>query len=66
MDEAQIRAAKANDAESIVQLVNNAFRPERFFIDEDRVDLDKVRALMKQGEFLLAEQEGARSRAASM
>lgn len=53
-----MRAAGPKDADAIKQLVNIAFRLERFFLDEDRVDLDKVRALMAQGEFLLAEEEG--------
>jgi len=38
--------------------VNNAFRPERFFIDGDRTDPDKVRALLQEGTFLLAEEAG--------
>jgi len=59
MNEAALRRAGPKDAESIVHLVNVAFRSERFFIDEDRVDLEKVRALLAQGEFLLAEEKDA-------
>jgi len=53
-----MRLAEPKDAEAIVHLVNVAFRRERFFIDEDRVNVKKVRALLAQGEFLLAEEEG--------
>lgn len=53
-----MRVAGPEDAEAITRLINVAFRTERFFIDEDRVDLDKVRTFMAQGEFLLAEYDG--------
>ena len=52
------RSAQLEDAENIARLVNAAFRPERFFIDADRTNPDKVRALLLQGTFLLAEQAG--------
>ena len=58
MHELPMRLAGPKDAESIVHLVNVAFGPERFFIDEDRVDLEKVRTLLAQGKFLLAEERG--------
>ena len=51
-----IRAALSKDAENIARLVNEAFRPERFFIDADRTNPDKVRDLLQKGEFLLAEE----------
>ena len=50
-----IRTAVAADAENIARLVNAAFRPERFFIDGDRTDADKVRALLERGRFFLVE-----------
>ncbi len=50
------RLAEIADAGSIAQLVNTAFRPERFFIDADRTDPEKVRALLAMGKFLLAEE----------
>ena len=40
-------------------LVNAAFRPERFFIEADRTNPEKVRALLEKGKFLLAEDAGA-------
>ena len=52
------RTAQPEDAESIAHLVNAAFRPERFFISEDRTNPDKVRALLQKGKFLLAEEAG--------
>ncbi len=53
------RTAEPADAEGISHLVNAAFRPERFFIDADRTNPDKVRALLEKGKFLLAENAGA-------
>lgn len=52
------RTAQLEDAEGIARLVNAAFRPERFFIDADRTNPDKVRALLQKGRFLLAEEAG--------
>jgi N-acetylglutamate synthase-like GNAT family acetyltransferase len=52
------RTADLEDAENIARLVNAAFRPERFFIDADRTNPDKVRDLLQKGEFLLAEKSG--------
>lgn len=50
--------AEPRDAELITALINQAFRSsERFFIDEDRIDLEGVLNLLKTGEFLLAESE---------
>jgi GNAT superfamily N-acetyltransferase len=57
-DHIRTRAAGLADAESIAHLVNLAFRPERFFIDADRTDPEKVRALLWTGTFLLAEEAG--------
>jgi GNAT superfamily N-acetyltransferase len=50
-----IRSAGSEDAENIARLVNDAFRPERFFIDADRTNPSRVRELLQKGEFLLAE-----------
>jgi ribosomal protein S18 acetylase RimI-like enzyme len=52
------RVAEPEDAEDIACLVNTAFRPERFFIDADRTNPEKVRALLQEGRFLLVEQGG--------
>ncbi len=57
MDEIRTRTADSADAENISHLVNAAFRPERFFIDADRTNPDKVRALLLKGKFLLAEKD---------
>jgi GNAT superfamily N-acetyltransferase len=50
------RDAQSEDAETIARLVNIAFQPERFFIDGDRTDPEKVRALIQKGKFVLAEE----------
>jgi ribosomal protein S18 acetylase RimI-like enzyme len=56
--QSRTRTAGSADSEDIARLVNAAFGPERFFIDGDRTDPDKVRALLKKGEFLLVEESG--------
>ncbi len=55
-DPIRTRTAELADAENIARLVNIAFRLERFFIDADRTDPDKVRVLLQKGKFLLAEE----------
>jgi len=50
---AQIRLAEPSDASAIAALVNAAFRPERFFIEADRTNPEKVAALLQTGKFLL-------------
>lgn len=56
MNSTAIREATLDDADAIARLVNEAFRPERFFIDQDRTDPQKVRDLMRKGTFLLMEE----------
>ncbi len=58
MNQITTRWAESADAENIARLVNAAFRPERFFIDADRTGPEKVRALLENGKFLLAEEAG--------
>ena len=48
-----MRFAEPPDAPAIAALVNDAFRPERFFIDADRTNPEKVGALLEKGKFLL-------------
>ncbi len=43
------------DMEAIVRLINTAFLVERFFVDGDRTNSEKVRSLMEKGKFLLAD-----------
>jgi predicted N-acetyltransferase YhbS len=50
--------AKPEDAESVSRLINDAFRSERFFSDEDRTNPGEVGDLMKKGIFLLAKEAG--------
>ncbi len=57
-DSITIRRAVPSDAETVARLVNDAFAPERFFIDGDRTNPDKIRALFSKGQFLLAEEAG--------
>jgi ribosomal protein S18 acetylase RimI-like enzyme len=55
-DQVNIRTAVPADVENIARLVNDAFGPERFFVDGDRTNPDKVRILFQKGQFLLAEE----------
>jgi N-acetylglutamate synthase-like GNAT family acetyltransferase len=48
-----MRTAEPADAPAIARLVNDAFRSERFFIDADRTDSEKVSALLQKGKFLM-------------
>lgn len=57
--EIRIRQAKVADVQEITALVNLAFRVERFFVDGDRIDTERIRALMEKGTFLLAEDAAA-------
>jgi len=52
------RWAESADVDNIARLVNSAFRVERFFIDADRTNPEKVRALLDKGKFLLIEEDG--------
>jgi len=49
------RVAEPDDIAAITHLINAAFGVERFFIDGDRIDAEKVRDLFGKGKFLLAE-----------
>jgi predicted N-acetyltransferase YhbS len=53
------RFATDADAEALSALVNAAFKVERFFIDRDRIDPGKVCEMLRNGRFLLAEDNGA-------
>jgi GNAT superfamily N-acetyltransferase len=49
----RIRIAGAHEAQAITRVINAAFRQaEGFFIERDRIDLEKVQALQRIGEFL--------------
>jgi len=53
--DAPLRVAEANDIATVAELINAAFRVERFFIDGDRINAETVRGLFGKGKFLLAE-----------
>lgn len=53
-----MRTALPSDVEALTLLINSAFNVEKPFFDEDRVNPEKVRAFMKNGRFLLAEDSG--------
>lgn len=49
-----VRKAHPGDAETIRDLINLAFRIEKFFVDGDRISLAEVRSHFDTGEFLVA------------
>lgn len=53
-----MRTAEPADASAVARLVNAAFRPERFFIDADRTNPEKVGALLQKGKFLMHLEDG--------
>jgi N-acetylglutamate synthase-like GNAT family acetyltransferase len=55
----QLRVAGAHEAAAITRVINAAFRKaESFFIERDRIDLEKVQELQRGGEFLVGENDG--------
>jgi GNAT superfamily N-acetyltransferase len=53
-----MRTAQPADAPAIARLVNDSFRSERFFIDTDRTDPEKVAELFQKGSFLMLFEDG--------
>jgi predicted N-acetyltransferase YhbS len=49
-----VRTARAQEAEAIRDLINLAFRVERFFVEGDRIALDEVLERFATGQFLAA------------
>ncbi|HUJ33358.1 MAG TPA: GNAT family N-acetyltransferase [Candidatus Acidoferrum sp.] len=54
----EFRFAGEGDAGAIARVINLAFRVERFFVERDRTSAEEVRARLKSGKFLLAEEAG--------
>jgi hypothetical protein len=57
-----IRRATASDAEEIARIINVAFEIERDFRKGERTSPSEVMSLMEQETFLVAHDEGRRSR----
>lgn len=54
-----VRIAGIPEAKAITDVINAAFRQaESFFIERDRMDLEKVQSLLLTGEFLVSERDG--------
>lgn len=51
----RVREAAIAEAVALAALINRAFEVERFFLDGDRTDPEKVRELFAKGHFLVAE-----------
>jgi GNAT superfamily N-acetyltransferase len=50
-----IRVAEAHEAEEILRVTNAAYRVEKFFIDTDRLDPERLAALLAKGVFLVTD-----------
>lgn len=53
-----IRFAEESDLDTIMDLVNRAFRPETFFIRGDRLNHERLHEYYEKGRFLVAEENG--------
>jgi GNAT superfamily N-acetyltransferase len=51
----KIRPASATDCPAITKLINTAYEVERFFIPNDRINLESVQSYLDSGCYLLAE-----------
>ncbi|MEO8595702.1 MAG: GNAT family N-acetyltransferase [Candidatus Solibacter sp.] len=47
--------ARARDAAELLRITNAAYQVEKFFIDTDRLDDERLAALLRKGVFLLTE-----------
>jgi N-acetylglutamate synthase-like GNAT family acetyltransferase len=55
-----VRVARLPEAKAITGVINTAFRKaENFFIERDRIDLEKVQSLLCTGEFLISLEDAA-------
>ena len=48
-----VRLADPTDSDALVRLINDAFAVEKIAIEGDRIDTQKLRALLETGKFLL-------------
>ncbi|HEV2691169.1 MAG TPA: GNAT family N-acetyltransferase [Bryobacteraceae bacterium] len=55
----RFRIGEPADIEAITRLINTAFQVERFFLDQDRIASEEVRARMNKGRFVLSEDDSA-------
>jgi predicted N-acetyltransferase YhbS len=56
----RIREASPEDAQTILSLINKAFEVERYFLDADRMDNERLSLAMNKGRFLVAEDDRGR------
>jgi GNAT superfamily N-acetyltransferase len=50
-----VRVAGAHEAEEILRVTNAAYQVEKFFIDTDRLDAERLGALLGKGVFLVTD-----------
>ncbi len=54
----EVRAATEHDFDAILNLINQAFQVERFFLSEDRLNAAELEFHFKTGTFLVTEDDG--------
>ncbi|MCX6633257.1 MAG: GNAT family N-acetyltransferase [Candidatus Solibacter sp.] len=50
-----VRVAEAHESEEILRITNAAYRVERFFIETDRLDGERLGVLLSKGVFLITD-----------
>jgi len=55
----QLRKAGRGDAGALTDLINRAFKVERFYAVDDRITVGQVEEHLARGEFYVLEEEGA-------
>ena len=50
-----IRVAEAQEAEEILRVTNSAYEVEKFFIETDRLDPERLASLLSKGVFLVTD-----------
>lgn len=55
----EIRFAEESDFDTIMDIVNRAFRVESYFINGERLNPERLRWYFDHGRFLVAEEDGA-------
>lgn len=55
---ASVRRATAADAEALADLVNHAYAIEEFFVEGDRTTAREIAELVRDGTFIVLEQDG--------
>ena len=50
-----VRVAEAHEADELLRVTNAAYQVEKFFIETDRLDAERLAALLAKGVFLITD-----------